>query len=54
MSKETCYDCLRFERPKDPDTLGWCTQCGEDTNAKTPKCHWFTPRRKKHGEEEKD
>ena len=46
MSKEKCQDCMRFDRPRIEGEQGWCTQCGEDTSADAPSCHWFAPRRK--------
>lgn len=52
MAKKYCNDCLRFERPKREGEMGYCTQCGEDTSAYGPECHWFTPRRASHEEKE--
>lgn len=46
MSKNHCIDCMRFDRPHREGEPGFCTQCGEDTSADAPSCHWFTPRRK--------
>ena len=54
MPIKYCKQCVRFDRPKEEDSIGYCTQCGEDTNAYAVSCCWFTPRVEAHHEKEKD
>lgn len=39
MPIKYCKQCVRFDRPKDTDATGFCTQCGEDTNAYAVACY---------------
>lgn len=52
MAARHCLECVRFDRPKDEGTIGYCTQCGEDTSAYAAACCWFTAREEAHHEEE--
>lgn len=54
MPIKYCKQCVRFDRPKDTDATGFCTQCGEDTNAYAVACYWFIPREETHHEEKKN
>lgn len=54
MPIKYCKQCVRFDRPKDTDATGFCTQCGEDTNAYAVACYWFIPREETHHEEKKE